>query len=292
MYIAGLPARRVNLEGKSHYDNLKVLHFPTWDYTNQAQRMNVLRHIASTAGRNPKLATVVVGILKKAKVKPRDYKGQATALLKWVQKNIYYVNEPAERLQDPLYTLKVGYGDCDDMIMLLMAMLESINLKWKFVLVAKQKNGKYTRWIEGTPLPTDRELKWAHIYGMVGDNPYTPKKWFFIEPTLKVPFGWDVVHAQGSGLLPELGNLPDYASSSIVQTSLPPKKTSMYSQRYLEDSKDDDISETTIIGELKKLLHPKKLIPAVVAGAVSGIMIALLSNRVLRPVLGIKDKKK
>lgn len=278
MKIAGLPANRVDLNSQNHYP-IKVLHFPTWDYTNQSQRMDVLREIAMVGGRNPKLATFAVGIIKRANVKPRDYKGQAAALLKWVQKNIYYVNEPAERLQDPIYTLRVGYGDCDDMIILLMALLESINLKWRFVLVAKKPNGKYVRWVEGNPLPRDSSLKWAHIYGMVGDNPYSPKKWFFIEPTLSVPLGWDIVQAQGQrNLLPELGGVPEYAESGIVKLD--------------EDGNIPVPPEPSIWDDVKDILHPKNLIPSVIAGAVSGVFIALLSEKFVAPALGIRYNPK
>lgn len=76
--------------------------------------MEIIKKIAKMRGRDPRIANLAVTIIKKAKVQPRDYKGQASALLKWVQdpKNVYYVNEPGERLQDPIFTIKQGWGDC------------------------------------------------------------------------------------------------------------------------------------------------------------------------------------
>ncbi len=63
-------------------------------------------------------------------------------------------------------------------------------------------NGKLVRYIEGeNHLP---RANWVHIYCMVGDKPFTPNKWYFVEPTMPVPLGWDVVAAGGK--LPEMGN--------------------------------------------------------------------------------------
>jgi hypothetical protein len=104
-------------------DAPKVFDLPSFDHYQDPKKMDVISKIAENAGRDPRMATVAVGILREAGVKPRDYKGQAAALLKWVQdpKNCFYVNEPDERLQDPFYTLKVKYGDCFPATTLLLA---------------------------------------------------------------------------------------------------------------------------------------------------------------------------
>jgi hypothetical protein len=202
--FAGMKANRINLDGASHYP--KVWHLPHWKKGDDTTRMAVLREIAESAGHDPRMATLAINILKANKVEPRDYTGQARALLKWVQNNVYYINEPAERLQDPLYTLKVLYGDCDDMALLLGALYESIKLEWRFVLSGKV-NGKPARWIEGTPLP--KNGLWSHIYLLVGYPPFQPKKWQFAEPTLRgVDLGWDIIQSmkKGERLLPEMGS--------------------------------------------------------------------------------------
>jgi 8-oxo-dGTP pyrophosphatase MutT (NUDIX family) len=90
----------------------KVMDLPAFDGYSDPKKLDVISKIAEQAGRDPQLATVAVNILRQYRVPSRDYRGQAAAILKWVQQNIYYVNEPDERLQDPFYTLKVKYGDC------------------------------------------------------------------------------------------------------------------------------------------------------------------------------------
>ncbi len=197
--VEQLPARLAALD----LAGTEVHHLPDWKGYEDPKRLQIIRHIAMMRGRDPRIANLAVEIIKKAKVKPRDYKGQAAALLKWVQdpKNIYYVNEPGERLQDPIFTIKQGWGDCDDQVLVLTAFFESIRLKWKLVL-GGTCNGKKVRHIEGQPF--SRGCKWAHIYAMVGTPPFRPTKWYYCETTVQgVPLGWDVVSGHKS-YLPEM----------------------------------------------------------------------------------------
>lgn len=184
----------------------KTYHIEGWSGMRDEKRLNIIRQVALRRGRDPRIATLVLQIIREAGCQPREYVKQAAALLRWVQdpKNCYYVNEPGERLQDPLYTLRVKYGDCDDMALLLCAMFESIKLEWKLVISGRQRiSNKKVRHIEGGYMP--QQVQWAHIYCMVGDRPFTPQKWFFCEPTLnKAPLGWDVV-AGSTSALPEMG---------------------------------------------------------------------------------------
>ncbi len=217
----------------------KTYHIPAWATMNDIQKLKVIRRIISQYGRHPAVVKTTMGILKRAKIKPRDYRGQAATILKWVQNNIYYVNEIGERLQAPEYTIRHGYGDCDDMIILVLSMYEAIRLPNKLVISGRNRQGKMIRYIEGQKrLPN---AQWAHIYGMVGNRPYTPSSWDFVEPTLKKPLGWDVVGAGGGGL-PELsyGNIGASVATSASQEALEGKKSFMH---YLRD-----ISVAVIIG--------------------------------------------
>ncbi len=188
-------------------ENPKVHHLVGWSGYGDPKRLEVIRAIAVQRGRDPRIATLAVNIIRKAGVPPRDYKGQAAALLAWVQdpKNVYYINEPGERLQDPLYTLKVRYGDCDDLAILLCSMFEACRLSWKLVISGRERSsGRKIRHIDGQPFKNGCD--WTHIYCMVGTPVFRPEKWFFCEPTLRVPLGWDVVSGDAS-LLPEMGGV-------------------------------------------------------------------------------------
>lgn len=200
----------------------KVYHLPDWHTLSHPERLVVIRQIAMMRGRDPRVAQLAVKILRDAKAKPRDYKGQAAAILRWVQnpKNIYYVNEPGERLQDPVYTMKIGHGDCDDMMLVLGALYESIGLPWKLVLSGRNKTtGQKVRYIEGDPVPDN--CSWVHIYGMVGDRPFRPAHWYFTEPTVNgVPLGWDVIDGDAS-YLPEMGK-PVTGNPKIIRLGKKP----------------------------------------------------------------------
>ena len=258
--IGAFPARRVDLD-----KGVKVHHLPTWKSKDDPVRIQALRQIALTAGRDPRMATLAVAIVRGDAsawgrqiegAKPRDTRGQSALLLKWVQ-GLYYVNEPGERLQDPLYTVQVGYGDCDDLAMLLGALCESLRIPWRFVLSGKSPGGKTIRWIEGQ---RRKRARWAHIYIAIGDRPFQPKRWAFAEPTVRgVPLGWDVVQAttaSGRVVLPELAGI-DLGDAEVDPSIVLKKKAK---KPFLEH----------VVAELKTRLSPREVIPLVVAGIVIG----------------------
>jgi len=203
----------------------KVYDLPAFDDYKDPKKMDVISKIAETSARDPRVATFAVKILREAGVKPREYKKQAAAILKWVQdpKNFFYVNEPDERLQEPLYSLKVRYGDCDDVSILVYALARSIRLPARLVISGINKHGKKVRYIQGDKhYPSG--VAWAHIYLQIGDRPYGEPVWYFAEPTLQVPLGWDVVDNDASDLpelrgsfgVPETPTAPDYKKLALA----------------------------------------------------------------------------
>lgn len=206
-----LAVRNLGTDIKSiQMDGGAVFALKNWASMGHPERLQVFRKIAMQRGRDPRIANLAIRILKNNKVQPRAFEKQASALLKWVQNNIYFANEPGERLQDPIRTLKVRYGDCDDASMLLAALFESINLPWRYVLSGRIKtpDGKFQkiRYIEGTDpsIFDSKDVKWVHIYLVVGTPPFQPDTWYFAEPTIKgVPLGWDVVSGD-KAYLPEM----------------------------------------------------------------------------------------
>jgi hypothetical protein len=182
----------------------KTYHLPDWHKLSHPERLNIIRQIAMMRGRDPRIARLAVSIVKKSGARPRQYEKQAAALLKWVQdpQNCYYVNEPGERLQDPIYTLKAKHGDCDDQVLLLCSLFESLGMPWRLCLSGLDSNGQKIRYIEGADVPGG--CKWVHVYCMVGTPPFKPTHWYFCECTIeKVPLGWDVLSGD-KAYLPEM----------------------------------------------------------------------------------------
>lgn len=193
----------------------KAFHLPEWGSMSHPERLAFMRQISMMRGRDPRIAKLAVSILRQYGAGPRQYDRQAAALLKWVQdpKNVFYVNEPGERLQDPIHTIKVGHGDCDDQVILLASLYESVGLPWRFVLSGRAKGGDKLRHIEGDPIPSD--VRWTHIYLCVGTPPFNPTRWYFAETTIVgVPLGWDVVSGDHS-YLPEMSNSGEQARFRI-----------------------------------------------------------------------------
>jgi hypothetical protein len=190
----------------------EVYHLPRWGKVGDVGRLKIIRKLIKGYGRDPRLRTMATGIMQGAKVAPRDYIGQANSILCWARGTVPYVNEPGELLQSPWYSLgldKAGQkvrpasADCDDFVLLIGSLLESIRLPTRLVLSGVATNGSKVRYIEGHGKP-QRGVKWSHIYLMVGTPPFQPTAWTFMEPTLNVPIGWEVVKDGQRGVLPEM----------------------------------------------------------------------------------------
>lgn len=203
--IARINARTRELD----LSGAKVHHLPDWGGYDDPKKLEVIKSIAEQRGRDPRIRKMVAKIIKKSGAAPRAYKKQAAALLKWVQdpKNIYYLNEPGEQLQDPIYTIKHGYGDCDDQVLVLCCFFEACRLPWKLVISGRKRdNGQKVRHIQGGNYPAN--TSWSHIYCMVGTPAFIPKRWYFCEPTVQgVPLGWDVVSGD-KRFIPEMEKPP------------------------------------------------------------------------------------
>ena len=220
--MSRLPVHQLRTNAKElDLGDAKVYHLPDWHALSHPQRLVVIRQIATMRGRDPRLAKVSVSACRKAGVRPREYDKQAAALLKWVQNpdNVYYVNEPGERLQDPIYTINAKHGDCDDQVLLLCALFESVRLPWRLVLSGRDSQGQKIRHIEGAAVPGG--CTWTHIYCMVGTPPFNPTRWYFCETTVEgVPLGWDVVSGDHA-YLPEMMKKPRHPPQIVSAPSAP-----------------------------------------------------------------------
>jgi len=218
-----LPVSRLNTVTRElDLGSAKAYHLPNWHNLTHPERLGIIRQIASMRGRDPRVAKLAVAIVKLAGASPRDYDSQAAALLEWVQdpQNVYYVNEPGERLQDPVYTVQAGHGDCDDQVLLLCSFFESLGLSWRLCLSGRGPNGERVRHVEGSQMPTG--CTWAHVYCAVGTPPFHPTRWYFCECTVQgVPLGWDVVEGD-RGYLPAALRHPDPRKGVIPAPPPPP----------------------------------------------------------------------
>jgi hypothetical protein len=170
-----------------------------WSYRSAPERMAFLRSVVEDAAQDTRIRAFAVAIVSAHGFVARDYENHARLLLEWVQGNIKYVPEEGEILQDPRKTLELGFGDCDDQVLLLATLFASVGLPYRFVLAGHApvrspwraaKTAQPVRWVEGTRCPV---ADWKHIYLAVGWPVHDPRHWAWADPSEKdAPLGWDV----------------------------------------------------------------------------------------------------
>lgn len=72
----------------------------------------------------------------------KAWKGEARAILAWVQHNIRYTKDVAgvETLQSPIQTIRIGQGDCDDMSILIASLMGAIGHPTRFMAVGMESD--------------------------------------------------------------------------------------------------------------------------------------------------------
>jgi hypothetical protein len=114
-----------------------------------------------------------IDILLEKHVKAKDYLAEIKALFEWVQQHIRYTKDTfrVEVLHSAKRMLELRAGDCDDMTILLGAMLEAI--------------GHPVRLVLSGPDPLKPDL-FTHIYLEV----FHKGRWIPLDATMPYPMGW------------------------------------------------------------------------------------------------------
>jgi Transglutaminase-like superfamily len=135
-----------------------------------------LQHIRSLIVEGAKDFSVrqkAIDILWARGVRPKDYLGEIKALFEWVQQNVRYTRDPyrVELLHSATRLLELRAGDCDDVTILLGAMLRSIGHPVRVVVVGPD------------PL---RPRLFTHVYPEV----FHRGRWIALDATMGHPMGW------------------------------------------------------------------------------------------------------
>ena len=114
-----------------------------------------------------------IQIFRECGVPAKDRHGEIRALFDWVRRNIRYTRDilGVELLHTPRRMLELKAGDCDDMTILLGAMLLSTGHPVRLALVGFRPHKPHS---------------YSHIYpeAKVG------KQWIALDATVKQPMGW------------------------------------------------------------------------------------------------------
>jgi len=111
-------------------------------------------------------------------VAPRDWLGEVAAIFEFVRQNVRYTLDVhgLDTYQRARRTLQLGIGDCDDQVILLGAMLQSIGYPIALKVIES----------------VDSDHGWNHIYLLVGVPPSAPQRWIPLDPTVSQPMGWEL----------------------------------------------------------------------------------------------------
>jgi transglutaminase-like putative cysteine protease len=139
--------------------------------------METLRHIARLIREGAKdfwVRRAAIQVFRAYGVAPKDGRGEIQALFDWVKRNVRYTRDivRVELLHSARRLLELRAGDCDDMTILLSAMLESTGHPVRLVIIGRD--------------PRKPRL-FSHIYLQTLHR----GRWIALDPTMDKPPGWE-----------------------------------------------------------------------------------------------------
>ena len=146
--------------------------------------------------RNPLIRLTALKIIQSGGIAARDFSGEINAVFNWVKRNIRFTKDPyrLEMVHAPDVILQLKAGDCDDVSILLAALLQSLGHRTRFKVIASMDPGTFN-----------------HVYTQVFHN----GKWLSLDPTVSVSTpGWESPRIYGSktyelgGVDMNLGQIP------------------------------------------------------------------------------------
>jgi transglutaminase-like putative cysteine protease len=114
-----------------------------------------------------------IQIFRACRVPAKDRWGEVCALFDWVRRNVRYTRDifRVELLHTPRRMLELRAGDCDDMTILLGAMLIATGHPVRLALTGFRRNKPHV---------------YSHIYPEVSIG----GKWIALDATMERPIGW------------------------------------------------------------------------------------------------------
>lgn len=133
------------------------------------ETLRVMRRLTLAARKDPAIKTLADRIVQPAP--SGDFGAQLKCVFAWVKKHIKYVRDirDVETVSTPERTLREQTGDCDDMAIVVAALLEAVGFKTRFLALGFD-SGEYehviaqallgTRWISLDPTVSYATAGW------------------------------------------------------------------------------------------------------------------------------------
>lgn len=114
-------------------------------------------------------------------VPPKDWEKEVNALFNFVQERIRYTRDVTnlDTYHRAIRVLQLRMGDCDDMVILLGSLLQSVGYPVLLKIVDT----------------TESPEGYNHIYLLVGLPPTAPSQWIALDPTVRHKAGWEVAES-------------------------------------------------------------------------------------------------
>lgn len=143
-------------------------------------RMDYLIAEIEEGMQDPVIQKLAAKIMARYNVPSRDYRGEAEAIFLWVRENIRYTRDPEgmELFRKPKRTLELGIADCDDMSILIGALLSTIGHVIVLRVIGVSSNNP------------------EHIYPVVLIPPDDPTEAIALDATRSEPMGWEVADSE------------------------------------------------------------------------------------------------
>lgn len=129
--------------------------------------------------RSQKKVYQILGTIVK-RLPARDWDAEVASIFHWVQQNIRYTRDPngIELFRTPRAIISDEIGDCDDMAIMLAALLMAAGYRCRFRVIGLTE-GSY-----------------EHVYVVAGIPPgepnEEPEKWVPLDPTQPYEPGWEI----------------------------------------------------------------------------------------------------
>jgi hypothetical protein len=129
---------------------------------------------------DPKIQQLASRILEEYEVPSRDFEAEAKAVFDWVRTNIRYTRDPEglELFRKPIRTVQLGIADCDDMSILICALLGTIGHRLQLRVIGV----------------TSKEPE--HIYPLDLLPPDNSTYYIALDATRPEDMGWEVPEEQ------------------------------------------------------------------------------------------------
>jgi transglutaminase-like putative cysteine protease len=142
-------------------------------YAGTRRTVAYMRRLIQQGAKDFYVRQKAIDILFERAIQPKDYLHEISALFQWVQRHIRYTKDPfrVEVLHSARRMLELRAGDCDDMTILLCALLQSIGHPVRIVL---------------SGFDPHRPRLFTHVYLEANYR----GRWIPLDPTMPFSLGW------------------------------------------------------------------------------------------------------